>query len=700
MLELVQLGHLGKRKPAQLSGGQQQRVALARALVNRPRALLLDEPLGALDLRLRKQLQIELKRIQQDVGITFVHVTHDQEEAMTMADEIAVMNEGRIEQPGSARRPLRAPAHRVRRQLPRRLEPRRRAAERADGRRRRAVETHDGATLHVPGRPRSARTADAVRVGVRPEKITLVPAGETCRTAPTSCAARDRRRHLPRHLDPVRDPRRRRRGADRGRAEREGTSPSRSAAGREVQLAWRPAAHLRRRQGDRQCRMTRGSSARSSSSSRASGCRGGAFVGRAGSTGLALAGLSTCSPPAASIEGTRVAGGRRRRAGAAEVNHPKTAIGDWTFSNWPLYIDKKVIKDFNKKYGGKCKYVEDINDNDEFFGKIRQQLEQGQPIGRDIITPTDYMAAASSASTTSSRSTRRTSRTGSTWSTTSRRSTTTRSASYSMPWQSRHDRHRLQHQEDRARAQVVKDLFDPKFKGRVTMLSEPYDSANTVLLGDGIDASQAKIDQILGAIEKIDKANRAGQFRRFTGNDYTTDLAKGNVWVSLAYSGDLIQLQSDNPDLRFAYPEEGAMLFTDNMMMPAKVEHPYAAETMMNYVYEPEVAAQHLRLRQLRHAGRGRQGDPREDRPEARREPADLPAGRRRARSCTRTRRSRRRRAQDEGGDGAGDRGLSVLRLSLHRRRALLPWLFLGPGLLWLLIFFAIPLVPAARTCR
>src|SRR3954449_11001984 len=101
-LELVQLGNLGKRKPAQLSGGQQQRVALARALVNRPRALLLDEPLGALDLRLRKQLQIELKRIQQDVGITFVHVTHDQEEAMSMADTIAVMNRGRIEQAGSA----------------------------------------------------------------------------------------------------------------------------------------------------------------------------------------------------------------------------------------------------------------------------------------------------------------------------------------------------------------------------------------------------------------------------------------------------------------------------------------------------------------------------------------------------------------------------------------------------------------------
>jgi len=100
ILELVGLAGFAKRKPKQLSGGQQQRVALARALVNHPRVLLLDEPLGALDLKLRKHMQLELKRIQSEVGITFVHVTHDQEEAMTMADAIAVMNRGRIEQLG------------------------------------------------------------------------------------------------------------------------------------------------------------------------------------------------------------------------------------------------------------------------------------------------------------------------------------------------------------------------------------------------------------------------------------------------------------------------------------------------------------------------------------------------------------------------------------------------------------------------
>ena len=174
-LELVQLGGLGKRKPGQLSGGQQQRVALARALVNRPRALLLDEPLGALDLRLRKQLQIELKRIQRDVGITFVHVTHDQEEAMSMADTIAVMNEGHIEQAGSASELYERPRTEfvanflgVSNLVDARLQ--------ATQGELAGVETHDGARLGVPAERVTRSDSDAVRVGVRPEKITLLPA--------------------------------------------------------------------------------------------------------------------------------------------------------------------------------------------------------------------------------------------------------------------------------------------------------------------------------------------------------------------------------------------------------------------------------------------------------------------------------------------------------------------------------------------
>jgi spermidine/putrescine transport system ATP-binding protein len=174
-LEMVQLGGYGRRKPTQLSGGQQQRVALARALVNRPRALLLDEPLGALDLRLRKQLQIELKRIQQEVGITFVHVTHDQEEAMTMADTIAVMSEGKIEQAGSAADLYERPRTEFVANflgVSNLVDARLRASQNGHS----SVETHDGATLQVPSDRIGPHGTDAVRIGVRPEKVTLSPA--------------------------------------------------------------------------------------------------------------------------------------------------------------------------------------------------------------------------------------------------------------------------------------------------------------------------------------------------------------------------------------------------------------------------------------------------------------------------------------------------------------------------------------------
>ena len=109
-LEMVQLGHLAERSPRQLSGGQQQRVALARAIVNRPRVLLLDEPLGALDLKLRKEMQLELKQLNRKLGITFIYVTHDQEEALTMSDRIALMRNGRIEQLSTPREMYETPA--------------------------------------------------------------------------------------------------------------------------------------------------------------------------------------------------------------------------------------------------------------------------------------------------------------------------------------------------------------------------------------------------------------------------------------------------------------------------------------------------------------------------------------------------------------------------------------------------------------
>ena len=175
MLDLVELASMARRKPGQLSGGQQQRVAVARALINEPDVLLLDEPLGALDLKLRRQMQIELKRIQVELGTTFVHVTHDQEEAMTMADTIAVMNGGRVEQLGAPTQIYENPATAfVANFLGQcNLIPGQISGGDGDN----AVLSANGFNFCVP-RSRVRASGSSAILGVRPEKITMYWADE------------------------------------------------------------------------------------------------------------------------------------------------------------------------------------------------------------------------------------------------------------------------------------------------------------------------------------------------------------------------------------------------------------------------------------------------------------------------------------------------------------------------------------------
>ncbi|EDY51597.1 polyamine ABC transporter ATP-binding protein [Streptomyces clavuligerus] len=176
MLDLVQLGDLAGRRPHQLSGGQQQRVAVARALINHPQVLLLDEPLGALDLKLRRRMQLELKRIQTEVGITFIHVTHDQEEALTMADTVAVMNGGRVEQLGAPAELYETPRTPfVARFLGTSNLIGATAVSTAGGE---IAATAGDTTLRLPADrcARLPRAGERLLVGVRPEKITLVRA--------------------------------------------------------------------------------------------------------------------------------------------------------------------------------------------------------------------------------------------------------------------------------------------------------------------------------------------------------------------------------------------------------------------------------------------------------------------------------------------------------------------------------------------
>ncbi len=315
------------------------------------------------------------------------------------------------------------------------------------------------------------------------------------------------------------------------------------------------------------------------------------FLGRAGSTGLALSGLPAILAACGGVEGTNEQASEESEKKAKSVSHPKTEIGNWTFSNWPLYMDKKVLRDFNREYGGKVRYLEDINDNYEFFGKVRQQLEQGDPIGRDLVALTTYMTQRWIRNGYAEPIDKKNVPNASNLADSLKSVTHDPERQYTLPFQSGAIGLGYNIKKTGRELTSVKDFFDPKYKGQVTVFSEPYDAASTVLVGDGVDASKATLDQLLGAVEKIDKANQDGQFRRFTGNDYTTGLAKGNVSVSMAYSGDVVALQSDNPDLRFAYPEEGNVIFTDELLMPAGVQNPYAAETMMNHLYEPEVAA-------------------------------------------------------------------------------------------------------------
>ena len=310
------------------------------------------------------------------------------------------------------------------------------------------------------------------------------------------------------------------------------------------------------------------------------------FVGRAGSSALATTALSTLLTACGGAEGTNEEGARRTPA----ANHPKTPLDTIVFSNWPLYIDKKVLRDFEREFDAELKYTEDINDNTEFFGKVRQPLEQGDPIGRDLVALTDWMAA-------------RWIRLGYTEPIDKRNVPNERNLSEnllnvnfdrgrksSLPWQSGmtaigYNRKKV------GEVKSLKQLFDPKYKGKVTMFGDARDSTGLVLLMDGKKPEDATIDDILGAVEKIDEQNRNGQIRRFTGNDYTTDLEKGNVDLAMAYSGDMIQLKADNPELDFVIPEDGAILWSDNMMIPKGAKSPYGAEVFMNYVYEPEVAA-------------------------------------------------------------------------------------------------------------
>jgi spermidine/putrescine transport system substrate-binding protein len=268
------------------------------------------------------------------------------------------------------------------------------------------------------------------------------------------------------------------------------------------------------------------------------------------------------------------------------------ASGDLTISNWPFYIDNKTVPDFEKATGISVDYIEDVNDNAEFFGKVQPLLDKGESGGRSIMVVTDWMAkkmhdlgylqeldqdaiapakenlvpALASPSFDPDRS-------------------------FSLPWQAGMTG-LVVNTAEAPDVKSINDLFDPQYKGKVEMLTEMRDTVPLVMKADGIDPADATKEDWLNAIDKIKEAADSGQIRRFTGNNYTGDLANGDAVAVIGWSGDAIQLQADNPDIQFVMPTEGCSLWADNMVIPVGAPNPTAAYAWMNYVYKPENQAQ------------------------------------------------------------------------------------------------------------
>jgi spermidine/putrescine transport system substrate-binding protein len=302
------------------------------------------------------------------------------------------------------------------------------------------------------------------------------------------------------------------------------------------------------------------------------------FLGR---SALAAGGLALGSSLLGACKGKEGAAG-----GAA------TAQKTVRISNWPLYIDGKTVADFQAATGITTEYAEDVNDNDEFFAKIDEPLKRGQSIDRDVVVLTDWMAGRliklgytqpiptgpfpNKANLVDNLA----------------HVSFDPNREHSMPWMSGMTGIAYNPKTLGRELTSINDIFDPRFKGKVTMLTEMRDTLGLIMLGMGKDPETCTVDDAKAACAKIKQARESGHIRRFTGNDYTDDLAAGNIAVCIAWSGDIQGISADSPDLVWLAPKEGAMLFSDNMLIPKTSDRPELAAAWMNYVYDPAHSAQ------------------------------------------------------------------------------------------------------------
>jgi spermidine/putrescine transport system substrate-binding protein len=276
---------------------------------------------------------------------------------------------------------------------------------------------------------------------------------------------------------------------------------------------------------------------------------------------------------------------------ASKVELEPKATGELVISNWPLYIDKKTVPDFEKATGVSVSYHEDINSNEEFFNKMQPLLSSGESGGRSIMVLADYMVAKmiklgfleeldhSALPEVKANLVQNL-----------RHPPFDPERKFSVPWQSGMTG-LIVNKEKANNVHSICDLFKPEYKGKVDFLNEVRETVPLVMKCEGVDTEKATEADWLKAIEKIDQAANDGQISRFTGNDYAQDLTNGNAVAVMGWSGDAVQLQADNPNLEWRMPTEGCMLWSEDMIIPVGAPNATAAEAFMNYVYKPEVQA-------------------------------------------------------------------------------------------------------------
>jgi spermidine/putrescine transport system substrate-binding protein len=266
------------------------------------------------------------------------------------------------------------------------------------------------------------------------------------------------------------------------------------------------------------------------------------------------------------------------------------------FANWPLYIDQKgkkrpTLDEFTQQTGVKVNYIEEVNANEEWFGKYQAQLSQGQDIGRDLTVLTDWMAARMVRLGYVQKKDMSAIPNEANLVSTLQHPTWDPDRAYSMPWQSGMTGIAYNKKETGPVTSIEQLFTDPALKGKVTCLTEMPDTMGLIMQSNGDDPTTVDPAAYDKAIGTLQDAVDSGQIRRFTGNDYGDDLSAGNVAAAMAWSGDVVQLQLDNPNLEFVLPDDGGMIWTDNMLIPTGGDV-FTASTYMNFVYEPKVAAE------------------------------------------------------------------------------------------------------------